>query len=134
MTASCKSRRSWAPSTCRLAAPSQASPTAAASSQAGRARRLRRVIHRPENVLAHVRSASEADCSSAIAAALEAFNSWRSVPAPKRGDVVRQLGDAFRRRKDDLARLISLENGKILSEAPGEVQEVIDIRDLSVGH
>jgi aldehyde dehydrogenase (NAD+) len=84
-------------------------------------------------VLAHVRGASEADCSSAIAAALEAFNSWRSVPAPKRGDVVRQLGDAFRRRKDDLARLISLENGKILSEARGEVQEVIDICDLAVG-
>src|SRR3989442_1839418 len=84
-------------------------------------------------VLAHVRTASEADCSSAIAAALEAFKSWRSVPAPKRGEVVRKLGDAFRRRKDDLARLISLENGKILSEARGEVQEVIDISDLAVG-
>src|SRR6266852_5990180 len=85
------------------------------------------------NVLAHVRSASEADCSSAIAAALEAFKRWRSVPAPKRGDVVRELGNAFRRRKDDLAHLISLENGKILSEARGEVQEVIDICDLAVG-
>src|SRR5260370_23725325 len=85
------------------------------------------------NVLGHVRSASEADCSSAIAAAQEAFKTWRSVPAPKRGDVVRELGNAFRRRKDDLARLISLENGKILSEARGEVQEVIDICDLAVG-
>jgi aldehyde dehydrogenase (NAD+) len=84
-------------------------------------------------VLAHVRSASEADSSSAIAAAQEAFKSWRSVPAPKRGEVVRRLGDAFRQRKDDLARLISLENGKILSEARGEVQEVIDICDLAVG-
>src|SRR5229473_745330 len=84
------------------------------------------------NVLGHVRSASEADCSSAIAAALEAFMIWRSVPAPKRGDVVRELGNAFRRRKDDLAHLISLENGKILSEARGEVQEVIDICDLAV--
>src|SRR5712692_9862454 len=84
-------------------------------------------------VLAHVRTASEADCSSAIAAALEASKSWRSVPAPKRGEVVRKLGEAFRRRKDDLARLISLENGKILSEARGEVQEVIDICDLAVG-
>jgi len=84
-------------------------------------------------VLAHVRTASEADCSSAIAAAQEAFKSWRSVPAPKRGEVVRKLGDAFRRRKEDLARLISLENGKILSEARGEVQEVIDICDLAVG-
>jgi aldehyde dehydrogenase (NAD+) len=84
-------------------------------------------------VLAHVRSATEADCSSAIGAAQEAFKSWRSVPAPKRGEVVRRLGDAFRRRKDELARLISLENGKILSEARGEVQEVIDICDLAVG-
>jgi aldehyde dehydrogenase (NAD+) len=84
-------------------------------------------------VLAHVRSASEADCSSAIATAQEAFKSWRSVPAPKRGETVRKLGDAFRQRKDDLARLISLENGKILSEARGEVQEVIDICDLAVG-
>lgn len=84
-------------------------------------------------VLAHVRSASQADCSSAIAAAQEAFKSWRSVPAPKRGDVVRELGNAFRQRKEDLARLISLENGKILSEARGEVQEVIDICDLAVG-
>jgi aldehyde dehydrogenase (NAD+) len=85
------------------------------------------------NVLAHVRTASEADCSSAIAAAQDAFKSWRSVPPPARGEVVRKLGDAFRRRKDDLARLISLENGKILSEARGEVQEVIDICDLAVG-
>src|SRR5713226_1204071 len=84
-------------------------------------------------VLAHVRTASEADCSNAIATALEAFKSWRMVPAPQRGDVVRRLGDAFRTRKEDLARLISLENGKILSEARGEVQEVIDICDLAVG-
>src|SRR5260370_29086085 len=62
------------------------------------------------NVLAHGRSASEADCSSAIAAAFEAFKRWRSVPAPKRGEVVRLLGDAVRRRQDALARLIRLEN------------------------
>jgi len=85
------------------------------------------------NVLAHVLTAGDADCSSAIAAAHQAFKSWRLVPPPQRGDVVRRLGDAFRRRKDDLARLISLENGKILSEAGGEVQEVIDICALAVG-
>jgi aldehyde dehydrogenase (NAD+) len=85
------------------------------------------------SVLAHVLTAGDADCSSAIAAAHQAFKSWRLVPPPQRGDVVRRLGDAFRRRKDDLARLISLENGKILSEARGEVQEVIDICDLAVG-
>jgi len=85
------------------------------------------------SVLAHVLTAGDADSSSAIAAAHQAFKSWRLVPPPQRGDVVRRLGDAFRRRKDDLARLISLENGKILSEARGEVQEVIDICDLAVG-
>jgi len=85
------------------------------------------------NILAHVRTAGEVDCSSAIAAAHQAFKSWRLVPAPKRGEVVRRLGDGYRKRKEDLARLISLENGKILSEARGEVQEVIDICDLAVG-
>jgi aldehyde dehydrogenase (NAD+) len=85
------------------------------------------------NVLAHVLTAGDADSSNAIAAAHQAFTSWRLVPPPQRGDVVRRLGDSFRRRKDDLARLISLENGKILSEARGEVQEVIDICDLAVG-
>src|SRR5207247_3367037 len=58
---------------------------------------------------------------------------WRLVPAPQRGEIVRRLGDGFRARKEELARLISLENGKILSEARGEVQEVIDICDLAVG-
>src|SRR5207247_9668037 len=58
---------------------------------------------------------------------------WRQVPAPHRGEIVRRLGDRFRARKEELARLISLENGKILSEARGEVQEVIDICDLAVG-
>ena len=85
------------------------------------------------NVLAHVRTAGEADTSNAIAAAHQAFKSWRLVPPPRRGEVVRRLGDGYRKRKDDLARLISLENGKILSEARGEVQEVIDICDLAVG-
>src|SRR6202158_6552175 len=82
-------------------------------------------------ILAHVRSASEADCSSAIAAAQEAFRSWRSVPAPKRGDTVRRLGDAFRQRKDELARLISLENGKILTEARGECPAESENRDFA---
>jgi aldehyde dehydrogenase (NAD+) len=85
------------------------------------------------SVLAHVRTAGEVDCSAAVAEAHKAFKSWRLLPAPTRGDVVRRLGEAFRRRKDDLARLISLENGKILSEARGEVQEVIDICDYAVG-
>jgi len=63
----------------------------------------------------------------------EAFKYWRSVPAPKRGDVVRQLGDAFRINKQSLGALISYEMGKSLSEGLGEVQEVIDICDFASG-
>ena len=84
-------------------------------------------------VLAHVLTAGEDECRRAVAEAHKAFLAWRLVPAPHRGEVVRLLGDGFRKRKEDLARLISLENGKILSEARGEIQEVIDICDLAVG-
>src|SRR5947209_13848917 len=85
------------------------------------------------DILAHVRTASPDDCRRAVTEAHEAFSLWRQVPAPHRGEIVRRLGDGFRARKEELARLISLENGKILSEARGEVQEVIDICDLAVG-
>ncbi len=85
------------------------------------------------DALARVRSASADDYHAASASAKAAFEGWRSVPAPRRGQIVRQLGDAFRARKEQLARLITLENGKILSEARGEVQEVIDMCDLAVG-
>jgi aldehyde dehydrogenase (NAD+) len=84
-------------------------------------------------VLARVRTAGAADTAAAVVAARAAFERWRLVPAPRRGEIVRRLGDAFRERKADLARLVSLENGKILSEARGEVQEVIDICDFAVG-
>jgi aldehyde dehydrogenase (NAD+) len=77
--------------------------------------------------------AGEPDYERAVQSAQAAFERWRTVPAPRRGEIVRHLGDAFRQRKEDLARLISLENGKILSEARGEVQEVIDICDFAVG-
>src|ERR1700730_5056138 len=84
-------------------------------------------------VLAHIQTAGDLECTRAVSEAHKAFIDWRLVPPPHRGDIVRRLGDGFRRRKEDLARLISLENGKILSEARGEVQEVIDICDLAVG-
>jgi aldehyde dehydrogenase (NAD+) len=84
-------------------------------------------------VLAHIRTAGDADVARVTAEAARAFERWRLVPPPQRGDIVRRLGEAFRRRKEELAQLISLENGKILSEARGEVQEVIDICDLAVG-
>jgi aldehyde dehydrogenase (NAD+) len=86
-----------------------------------------------DEVLAHVQTAGEDECKRAVGEAHESFKQWRLVPPPQRGEVVRRLGEGFRRRKEDLARLISLENGKILTEARGEVQEVIDICDLAVG-
>jgi aldehyde dehydrogenase (NAD+) len=84
-------------------------------------------------VLARVRTASPDDYARASRAAREAFERWRLVPAPRRGEVVRRLGEQFRQRKEELARLITVENGKILSEARGEIQEVIDMCDLAVG-
>ncbi len=84
-------------------------------------------------VLARVATASLDDFDAVVRSAEGAFKRWRLVPAPKRGEVVRALGDAFRARKEELARLISLENGKILSEARGEVQEVVDMCDFAVG-
>ena len=63
----------------------------------------------------------------------EAFLQWRTVPAPQRGEVVRRFGELLRERKADLATLVSLEVGKITSEALGEVQEMIDICDFAVG-
>ena len=62
-----------------------------------------------------------------------AFERWRSVPAPHRGLIVREIGEAFRRDKNELAKLVTQETGKIFSEALGEVQEVIDICDFAVG-
>ena len=63
----------------------------------------------------------------------EAFLTWRTVPAPRRGELVRLLGDELRKAKDDLGRLVSIEVGKVPSEGLGEVQEMIDICDFAVG-
>jgi aldehyde dehydrogenase (NAD+) len=68
-----------------------------------------------------------------VAKAQRAFERWRTVPAPKRGEIVRQFGDALREAKDPLGRLVSFEMGKSLQEGLGEVQEMIDICDFSVG-
>ncbi|MEM9616669.1 MAG: aldehyde dehydrogenase family protein [Pseudomonadota bacterium] len=68
-----------------------------------------------------------------IAKAQEAFLKWRSVPAPRRGELVRLLGEELRAHKDDLGRLVTIECGKIFSEGLGEVQEMIDICDFAVG-
>jgi len=83
--------------------------------------------------IARVRQATASDYETVVAAAEHAFRQWRLVPAPKRGEIVRQIGNALRRHKADLGALIALENGKIRSEGEGEVQEMIDICDLAVG-
>src|SRR5262245_563641 len=85
------------------------------------------------STLADVTWADASDVSSAVEAAEEAFKSWRLVPAPKRGEFVRRIGEKLRARKSDLGTLVSLEAGKITQEALGEVQEMIDICDFAVG-
>ncbi|MFL6192917.1 MAG: aldehyde dehydrogenase family protein [Thermoanaerobaculia bacterium] len=83
--------------------------------------------------LAAVRLATADDYERVAAVTLEAFREWRTWPAPRRGEVVRQLGEELRHHKDELGRLVSLEVGKVLSEGLGEVQEMIDMADLAVG-
>ena len=74
-----------------------------------------------------------ADVDDAVARATEAFVSWRSTPAPARGNLVRRLGELLREHKEALGALVSIEAGKIRSEGLGEVQEMIDICDFAVG-
>jgi aldehyde dehydrogenase (NAD+) len=83
--------------------------------------------------IAAVRLAGGEDYERVAAASVAAFAAWREWPAPKRGEVVRQLGEELRRHKEDLGRLVSLEVGKIASEGLGEVQEMIDMADFAVG-
>lgn len=71
--------------------------------------------------------------NEAVEESKKAWKLWIDVPAPQRGEIVRQIGNALRERKSDLGQLISLEMGKILSEGEGEVQEYIDICDYAVG-
>lgn len=84
-------------------------------------------------LIASVNSATEADYEAAVLKAQEAFKVWRSVPAPKRGEIVRQLAERLRFYKDALGKLVSYEMGKSLQEGLGEVQEMIDICDFAVG-
>jgi aldehyde dehydrogenase (NAD+) len=83
--------------------------------------------------IATVTQALEDDYEAVVDAAQQAFKEWRTWPAPKRGEVVRQIGEALREHKDALGRLVSLEMGKIYQEGLGEVQEMIDICDFAVG-
>lgn len=83
--------------------------------------------------LAMVTETSAEDTALAIGRAHAAFKEWRKVPAPRRGELVRLLGEELREHKDDLGKIVSLEAGKITSEGLGEVQEMIDICDFAVG-
>jgi aldehyde dehydrogenase (NAD+) len=83
--------------------------------------------------IASLNTASAADYQHVINTAKAAFKHWKTVPAPKRGDIVRELGNALRENKSELGTLVSYEMGKSLQEGLGEVQEMIDICDFAVG-
>ncbi|HLO44160.1 MAG TPA: aldehyde dehydrogenase family protein [Leadbetterella sp.] len=80
-----------------------------------------------------VRLASAEDYQTLVATAEKAYITWKAITAPKRGEIVRQMGEAFRKNKEDLGYLVSYEMGKSLQEGLGEVQEIIDICDFAVG-
>ena len=84
-------------------------------------------------VIAKVQQVSESGYEKVIVKAREAFKIWRMVPAPKRGEIVRQLALELRKYKKDLGHLVSWEMGKIRAEGEGEVQEMIDVADFAVG-
>ncbi|HRV61528.1 MAG TPA: aldehyde dehydrogenase family protein, partial [Albidovulum sp.] len=83
--------------------------------------------------VARIRETDAAQMPAVIAKAQDAFRAWRQVPAPRRGELVRLLGEELRAAKDELGALVTLEAGKITSEGLGEVQEMIDICDFAVG-
>lgn len=86
-----------------------------------------------EEVLGEVTTASVEDFDEVVRSSVETFQRWRLLPAPKRGEFVRRIGNALREKKDALGALVTLEMGKILPEGLGEVQEMIDICDFAVG-
>jgi aldehyde dehydrogenase (NAD+) len=83
--------------------------------------------------LARLEAHSKAEVAALVAGAQSAFEAWRNWPAPRRGELVRIFGEELREAKEELARLVTLEAGKILEEGRGEVQEMIDICDFAVG-
>src|SRR5579859_6548765 len=92
-------------------------------------------VHSPVDgkLLATLKTETSAAIDAKIEAADKAFRAWRVVPAPRRGELIRILGEELRAHKEPLAKLVSLECGKILEEGRGEVQEMIDICDFAVG-
>lgn len=92
-------------------------------------------VHTPVDgsCIAHVQEHTPEQVDTVVQAAYEAYQAWRTVPAPRRGELVRLLSEELRANKEALGRLVSLETGKILAEGAGEVQEMIDICDFAVG-
>jgi len=92
-------------------------------------------VHTPVDgsLLASLKTHAPGDVADLITAGNAAFRRWRNTPAPRRGELVRLIGEELRAEKDNLGALVSLECGKILQEGLGEVQEMIDICDLAVG-
>ena len=92
-------------------------------------------VHTPidGSQIASVKLEDKAQVVARIAQAQQAFEAWRSVPAPRRGELVRLFGEVLRAHKADLGELVSIEAGKITQEGLGEVQEMIDICDFAVG-
>jgi aldehyde dehydrogenase (NAD+) len=84
-------------------------------------------------LVASVQTADKAGYDAVVTTAQEAFAAWRQWPAPRRGEIVRQIGEALRQQKENLGKLVSWEMGKSLQEGYGEVQEMIDICDFAVG-
>ncbi|TCK28247.1 aldehyde dehydrogenase (NAD+) [Ancylobacter aquaticus] len=84
-------------------------------------------------VIAHVPEADASDVAQAVELSVAAYEDWRAVPPPRRGELIRLLGEELRAHKAELGRLVTLEAGKIVSEGLGEVQEMIDICDFAVG-
>jgi len=83
--------------------------------------------------LGRVPLASTAEYDTVVAKASETFERWRMLPAPKRGEIVREIGDELRKAKQELGRMVTLEAGKIVAEGQGEVQEMIDVADFACG-
>lgn len=94
---------------------------------------LKSVCPATGEVLAHVQTASPAELQTALEKSREAYEHLRSVPAPQRGELLRQIREALAAKRDDLGALITLEMGKIKTEGSGEVQEFVDIADYAVG-
>jgi aldehyde dehydrogenase (NAD+) len=84
-------------------------------------------------VIASVNADTAESADRKVQQAAQAFAKWRTIPAPKRGELIRLLGEALREHKEELGQLVTLESGKIIEEGRGEVQEMIDICDFAVG-